>query len=375
MWFLLGVGCGFSGSSGTELDAGPDEPDARVEPVPVIDFLPASEVTLGAVDWNVASDVRLDTTSLMANPPLPEGVSFQEGTQRDGTTKVAILRVKDLVVNSRSTLTVIGSRPLVILSGNRVTIQGTLDVGAHGAVAGPGGSAGGNGPGSGRPSVHGGSYNDSGGGGGSFGTAGAAGGAAGSTSSEAGIVYTIDDKLVGGASGGTAGACANPPGAGGGALLVYARSKISIEGAITAGGGGGAGGLENSCETGVGAGAGGGSGGTIWLQAPALEGNGSLTANGGGGGGGAWQTAGSAGNGAFGEDGKPSIDTLAKGGLRAGGETSDGGNGATQTIPAPVVPAIPSGNGGGGGGGLGRIVYRAPASGELKSSPTATAAP
>ena len=373
MWFLLGVGCGFSGSSGTELDAGPDEPDARVEPVPVIDFLPVAEERFGEVDWNVITDVQLDTTNLRANPALPAGLIFEEGTQRDGTTKVAILRVKDLTVNSQVMLTVSGSRPLVILSGNQVTIQGILDVGARGAVAGPGGSAAGNGPGSGRPSVHGGEYDDSGSGGGSFGTAGAAGGSAGTTSSAAGIVYAIDDKLVGGSSGGIAGVCTNPPGAGGGALLVYARSKISIEGVITAGGGGGAGGRENGCATGASGGAGGGSGGAIWLQTPALEGNGSLTANGGGGGGGSWS---GGGNGSAGQDGKPITTNAALGGLRAnGGGNTNGGDGATQTTAPSPIGAIAAGNGGGGGGGLGRIVYRAPNLGALKSSPTALPVP
>jgi hypothetical protein len=201
-----------------------------------------------------------------------------------------------------------------------------------------------------------------------------AGGRAGATASAAGTVYTIANKLVGGASGGTAGACVNPPGAGGGALLLYARHKLELSatGAISAGGGGGGGGLI-TCDTGAGAGAGGGSGGTIWLQSPDIRGDGVVAANGGGGGGGCYINIS---NGGPGQDGIPSVTMIAAGGVKANSvEATTGGNGAIQTTPASMVPNLTVGNGGGGGGGLGRIVYHSSSFGALKSSPTAVAAP
>lgn len=385
MWpLLLVMGCGFAGGSGTPLDDVFDElpPDAAIDaPIDIIvqdniDFLPTGEETFTNADWTIDANTKLDTTALTSTPPLPTGVTFAEGTQIDGT-KAAILRVKNLRIPAEVTLSAAGTRALFILSNNDVIIEGSIDVGARGPVAGPAGSAGGDGPGAGQTSRHDGRfgrYNDSGGGGGSFGTVGGAGGRAGETSSAAGGIYVLVNRLLGGASGGKAGPCSNLPGAGGGALLVYATNKITVKGAISAGGGGGAGGITN-CSIGASAGAGGGSGGSIWLQSKTINGDGVLAANGGGGGGGAYT-----GNGGDGADGKASAlaTDVATGGIKSNTtntEATNGGTGAVQGTPPSAIPNLNSGNGGGGGGGLGRIVYRAPDVGALRSSPTAVKAP
>ena len=107
----------------------------------------------------------------------------------------------------------------------------------------------------------------------------------------------------------------------------------------------------------------------IWIQTPDLGGGGTLAANGGGGGGGSYV---SIANGGPGEDGKPSITDDAQGGAKANtAEASVGGSGAIGGNGPGTIPAIARGNAGGAGGGLGRIVYRAPSLGGLKSSPTA----
>lgn len=371
------------------MDASTDV-DAEVPPIDappimqeMIDFLPPSEETLGDTTWTItASNVAIDTTTLMiSGTVVPIGVTLSEGTQHDGVTKAAILRVNDFRIEPNASVRVIGNRPLFILAKRDITIEGVLDVSADKNVPGPGGSANAMGLGAGRRSVHyagflGSRYDDSGAGGGSFGDLGAAGGrAGGATAGAAGQTYGIGSKLVGGASGGRAGNCTNPPGAGGGAVLLYGDRRIDIKGVITAGGGGGAGGLDNGCAPGAGAGAGGGSGGTIWLQTPDLRGNGTLTANGGGGGGGSYSLGGN-GNGGDGANGTASPTIAAAGGTKANSsEATSGGSGAIQGTPPSSVPGLDAGNGGGGGGGLGRIVFHAPIIDTIKSSPTAVAAP
>lgn len=381
MWFVLTAGCGFSGSPGSAIvdgvDGGMDatQPDAVAQGI--VDFLPmAEERFVESANWTIDMNTELDTSTLAVRPnPLPDGVTLTMGTQDSGG-EVAILRLHDFKINMMRTLTVKGTRPLFILSNHHVTIDGILDVGAKLNVPGPGGFGAGMGPGAGKISIHddgtGTGYDDSGAGGGSFGTAGAPGGSIGAFAGGlAGDPYEIGNQLRGGSSGGLAGVCANQPGAGGGALLLYAKDRIRINrnGIITSGGGGGAGGLGAGCATGASAGAGGGSGGAIWLQTAKLEGDGTVAANGGGGGGGSFSTSG---NGRVGEDGKPSTTMVAAGGgAAAGGESTAGGSGAVKNINPSTISPLLSGNGGGGGGGLGRIVYRAPDADKLDTSPTA----
>ena len=337
----------------------------------MIDFLPEAEETFASTNWNPDANVQIDTTAMTIAPSPPSGVTFQLGSQDNGAP-IAILRANDVTIGAGRIVTVTGDKPLAILAAHDVTIIGVLDVAAHGAVPGPGGALPAMGTGAGGVGVHdngtGSTYDDAGGGGGSFSTAGARGGNAGPFQGGApGLVYVLDG-LLGGSGGGAAGVCGNSAGAGGGALLIYADHKIGIDGSINAGGGGGGGGLM-VCATGSGSGAGGGSGGTIWLQSIELDGTGVLAANGGGGGGGSYININNGGNG---EDGKPSTTSAALGGPKANTtEASVGGNGAIVGAAAPAVAAVSAGNAGGGGGGLGRIVFHAPTSGAITSSPAA----
>lgn len=373
-------GCGFQHGALSTTDGGTIDDgdlDADIDSMAAdavmsgVDFLPTSEETFSSTNWSPAANVTINTTAMTITPNPPAGVTFMVGQQETGSA-VVILRVGDFAVASGRLVTVTGDKPLVILSDHDVTIAGTLDVGARKGERGPGGALPGIGSGAGGISVHdngsGSTYDDSGAGGGSFGSQGAAGGKAGPfEGGPAGNTYPING-LIGGSGGGLAGACSNVPGAGGGALFLYAKHKMRISGAIRAGGGGGGGGT-TTCPTGSGAGAGGGSGGLIWLQTPDLDGTGVLAANGGGGGGGSYV---GVSNGGDGEDGRASATVAAAGGTKANSaEASAGGNGAVQGMPAPAIPSLTAGNGGGGGGGLGRVVYHAPSVGSLSCSPTA----
>jgi hypothetical protein len=376
-WIAIACGaCKFTAPDVAAVDADPgaaDATDAALDAAPEgIDFLPPAEERFAAVSWTVGTATVLDTGAFSITPTPPAGVVLEPGLQDNGG-QIAILRLYDFKVEANRVVWAIGDRPLAILVEHDVTIDGLLDVGGHAATRGAGGAPGGMGMGAGGVSIHddgtGSTYDDSGAGGGSFSTAGARGGKAGPFLGGApGATYPING-LVGGSGGGVAGACTNPPGGGGGALLLYAGHKITVKGAISAGGGGGAGGLAAGCATGAGAGAGGGSGGLIWIQTPDLKGSGVLAANGGGGGGASYV---GIANGGQGQDGLASTTMAAAGGAKANSaEASAGGAGAVRGAAAAAIPDLAIGNAGAGGGGLGRVVYHAPGLDMLKSSPDA----
>ena len=232
---MLCGACGFTGRPIADPDAQIDGaiPDAAIDAgadaaVDTIDFLPSAEESIGTMDWTVGNATMIDTTTLVVTPPAPLGITLVEARQDNGGT-IAILRVKELTISNR--IYAYGEKPIAILA-ERVTISGTLDVGAHLAQRGSGGALGALGTGAGKTSVHdngtGSGYDDSGGGGGSFGTAGGSGGAAGPFAGGAGGPTYAIEGLVGGSGGGAAGACANLAGAGGGAVLIYATVQIRI---------------------------------------------------------------------------------------------------------------------------------------------------
>lgn len=187
-------------------------------------------------------------------------------------------------------------------------------------------------------------------GGAGFGTAGAGGGAAnGNVGASPGTVAGTDTlvPLRGGCVGGFVIGSGSIAGAGGGALQVSSRTKITVTvaGVVDAGGGGGQFFL---------VGGGGGSGGGILLEAAVVAVGGTLAANGGGG----------ACSVAAGEDGRTTPRPGSASGLAAlGGACSDpsqgtGGNGGTKDA-GPRAGGNATGSsttiGGAGGGSVGRI--------------------
>ncbi len=222
----------------------------------------------------------------------------------------------------------------------------------------------------------GGSVMTQGGGGGGFLSSGGNAGATG------GVAYTIATIFRGGSQGGRDPQCVNGGtsmgGNGGGAILLYASTKISILGLISANGMGGIAGRQ--CATGLigEGGGGGGSGGALVLQAPIIDfGNtGRLHATGGGGGGGGPGNTGLAElPGTNGGLGARIGGTGGAGGIYAG----KGGNGGSSTAGAGTgVSGVmyPSGNmgsggRGGGGGAAGYIELRTRSTG----TPTEAAPP
>ena len=260
---------------------------------------------------------------------------------------ITMFRFKSLTL--AGTITLIGSRPIALVSDGAVKVDGIID--ARGrcelSTAGPGGFGGGSaGNQDGRAPVGtmaggSGATSSSGGGGGGHASAGGSGeiAAGGEPFGEPTIM-----TLVGGAGGGAGGGGMNfgRGGGGGGALQIVSNLEITIPGGgINAGGCGGEPGTGNNDS-----GGGGGAGGTILLEAPLVTITGTLAANGGGGGGGGGAIAKPGDDGtldtlpAAGGSGDSNNDELGGPGAATGAEAGSGGDGS---------------NPGGGGGGIGRI--------------------
>lgn len=225
----------------------------------------------------------------------------------------------------------IGENPLVLV-GNEITIDGTLDLSAatSGAERPPAGSNRGDCDEASAPAqgLGGGGF------GGTYGTPGGNGGGL----SNGGTPPTVDPEpqLRGGCRGGS-GDGGGEGGFGGGGLALLARDRIIIRGTVNVSG---AGGLPGS-SFGRGGG-GGGAGGTIILDAPDIDIEGRVFSNGGGGGGGMPMGGGIATAGA-----RPtSPDVPAQGGIGSG---AGGAGGALALAPEIGGTGIVPGHGGGGG--------------------------
>ncbi len=319
------------------------------------DLLFASEVD---VEPTASLHFDTDTGAITADDaelrPAGEGdeagIEFTVQSQPLLGPELGIFSLGSLVLPEDAELTASGSRALVLLVAGDVYVAGTVDVGAHGRDAGPGGGAGGGrrghggDPGGGHEGdVHGtfGGQQSGGGGGGHVAAGGRGGDDDGAHGGAGGPVISDPDgePLVGGGGGGGGGSSSDggPGGGGGGALQITAGGILYVDGVLRSPGAGG----ERAKE----GGGGGGAGGTLFLEARYIQLEGVLAANGGGGGGG--------GNGSHdGERGHDDRD-LAEGGGGAG----DGGPGGADGL----LEGFPGQNGepgGGGGGAIGRVVLR-----------------
>lgn len=358
---------GFDGGDGNDVGGCGWPMISNVDPCP----LGAGE-TERMIDINSGPGMAtINTDSLVVSGI--SGLTLQTATQL-GTpaNQVVVAVAKTWLQRASTTLTITGSRPLIIVA-DMVMINGPINVapaindamcptrGQSGVdVASPAGGGGGGGGGFGLNATN--SAGKRGGNGGNFaGPPSATGGPGGEGGDEsAGAMAEMLRPLRGGCSGGrggSAGVMAVPggtPGLGGGAIQISARTSIRIAAPINApGGGGGPGSLTTPARSGAG---GGGAGGAILLEAPAVDlMGGALCANGGGGGG----TGGSEAT-AKGQTGS-CTNTPAMGGSGTTNDDGLGGSGATGGTAAKVgtdgapVAGNPGHGGGGGGGSVGRI--------------------
>jgi hypothetical protein len=277
-------------------------------------------------------------------------------------------------------LEVRGSRPLVLLALETLSVTAPIDLISRGMTLGPGAHHATCVPGSGTGS----SLGSGAGAGGSFGGMGGNGGMGGSTTNPGGAAGASAPPISalaivrGGCSGGSGGVGQAPGGSGGGAggaIYLIAGTSMVIAGRINASGeGGGPGGGHGT--GGAGGGGGGGSGGLIGFDAPQIEitSDAVLVANGGGGGGGGGN------GGATGSPGAdPNVATGSDpyGAIGGSGGTSGGGSGGMGERRGELAARgsnadLPRAGGGAGGGGAGLIVLfstTAPTVGSPKITP------
>jgi hypothetical protein len=225
------------------------------------------------------------TNSGMLDPNLDSNCTGGIVAQTGGPS-ICVAHYGTIDIASGVTLTIRNTpdptmgRTIAFVADDALTIEGTLDVGAHGLLSGPGGG-----------------FIQSGGVGSTTTGAGGAGGATagapgGSTTADGGGsnggMAATDPALLAALLGGqaaTQATGANPfggGGGGGGITLISCHGQVNVTGMINAGGGGGEGGGQLFNK-----GFGGGAGGYVVLQGMQISVTGEVYANGGGGGAGA----------------------------------------------------------------------------------------
>lgn len=281
-------------------------------------------------------------------------------------------------ISVSATVTVTGSRPLVLLATDTIAVPGVLDVSSRRTPARVGAGANFSGCGAGTAPLN----TTSGAGGGAGGTFSLQG-ARGGDGAPAGVIVNNNGVAPAamlpvtfvrggckGQDGGDSGASQGGlGGASGGAVYLFAGTTIDVQGSIFASG---AGATASALHAG---GGGGGAGGLIGLEAPAINVTGIVAANGANGSGGSGSTSG----GVAGTDGATTAYATQPA-ATSGGATGGGGGGrgaagaAIATIGGAGSTAV-NGTAGGGGGGAAGVIYVKGTLTGTQLSPAPTIAP
>ncbi len=394
--FVERLPCGVSCASDACVDHSPSFVSA------VTNIWTRGTADLGADDFLSATLIVFDgdtgeITARVTGGPLPttrtlraasgtnqlvSGVWYQNNIPNSGHPSglsIALFAMRSLSIPPGVTAAVVGTRPVALVFGTGVNIEGELTASAgsvDGAQAGPGGFVGGSpssrngepisGTCGGIPPTSTNAY-FSGGGGGAFGHFGANGGVGQTLTSGGFGGAPVGDAMMtplrggcGGSSGGgrVGGASGGAGGSGGGALAILARHFVELEatGIISANGSGGGGGSRQSNGDSGGAGGGGGSGGAIFIEAPVVRARltgalGGVFANGGAGGGAGLDLV-------AGSDGSRGRDDVVAASGGASPVAPGGLGGCCGASNAAQGGRAGAGSGGGGGGAIGRITIR-----------------
>ncbi|HEX3762232.1 MAG TPA: hypothetical protein VHW23_26205 [Kofleriaceae bacterium] len=267
----------------------------------------------------------------------------------DPDADACVIASQTIAVPANNTVSVTGTRRLILLADETLTIAGTLDVASHRkGMTGPAADTGPCPTNFTNPTT-------ATQGGGSWGGTLAQPGNSGGSTPDGGIGGIQGSAVLvtafgGGCPGGNgAGNSANTGGGsgghGGGAALLLAGQIAAVSGTVNASGAGGNGGKAR------GGGGGGGTGGMIVVEAPMVRITGKCFANGGGGGQG-----GNAGDGDGGDESN-APDNAADGGkaFTPGGTGGAGGVGTTGCLPGSDGGRGLFGDTGGGGAGGGAV--------------------
>jgi hypothetical protein len=393
---VLLAGCGFqASSSGTPVDSNnPVIIDASADQGGGGDATPP-------IDARVCFGAGLVKVCLMAPPSKPVNYAGASNTidtsNANNCTRLVpqtggpeLCVIAGTTVSVGGTVTVTGTRALVLLAAETLSVTGTLDgsstTNTNPRRTGPGANLGACNP-AGTPDNS--TGGGGGGGGGSLATKGGNGGAGDQNPSgrpndakggTAGNAQGAPAVLRGGCPGGKGGDAdaqhrGGDGGAGGGAIYLIAGLSITVSGDVFASGAGG--GASNNAAGAEQGGGGGGTGGMIGLDAPAIDitATARVVANGGGGGGG----------GGLNTGGTPGGDgTTTNWNTRAAAGTPGAGGSGTSAGGAPGTAINltdningPDGDGGAGGagGGMGIVSYKGAMTAGTQVSPAATAQP
>ncbi len=311
-----------------------------------LSFAPSN---LAGIVFSNANSVKIDgqctfdTDAGSVDCDSDEAIQFHVVTQSDANrTEVGVFVAESLTIGPDAVVTVVGTRPIAIVTRGEILIQGSLQAIPNLQT--------GNGGGFSSPSITAADLSGKGpgGGGAPTGNVGGGGGAycgkGGNTNGGQPYGNAAIFPLMGGSSGAVTGNFAGP---GGGAVQLVSGSSITLAplAKINVGGGGG-----------EWLGGGGGSGGAVLLEAPTVTVQGVIAANGGSGGenslGGAGGYTGTPNATAAPGGTNPSTPSENPGGSGSAGSIIDGSAGQyTNSIVGISMGAY----GGGGGGGAGRI--------------------
>lgn len=365
---LLLVGCSYN-PQGASIDATGDS--IRDAPPVVVDAPPGS-VCVGANAFELCIAPTVTDPKTLSGTLDTDNSSDCIDPSLAGFTTTGLHPLTCIVAGSVITvngLVVVGTKPLALASTTAITINGVLDIAAHGNTEGAGARSQcnqGNSPG-----------NDAGGAGAALQEAGGNGGD-GPNSNPGGVSgqLVVPSVLRGGCDGQDGNGSGGDNGRGGGALFVAAKTNITISSAtINASGSRGEGGGQGSAgvaptpddpEPG-GGGGGGGSGGFIYLHAGIgiSASSAKIVANGGGGGGGGSDQN----SGSSGRDPNPNDPLAAPGGGDGPGSGGNGGPGFPAANRSGQNSTSSTQGGGGGGGGSGFLLANFPLIGAI-TSPT-----
>jgi len=365
VWILvvaLGA-CSFSARPGSAPnDASAADPDGEV--VVELDGPPVADAAM--LDATVQPVCVGSFVQVCVDPPREARTVMTQKIDTTNSTMCAayastpplalcVITGTAITLPAGNTVTVVGNRPLVLLSTSAITIDGTLDAASKRARdrdgTGPGADTGPCPSNSVSPTT---GLQGGGGFGGSFGTGGGNGGNAptgfGGIAGAAPNITTLTGGCPGGSGANNAfGSGRGGGGHSGGAVLLVAPQTITVSSGATinASGRGGDAGRGSFTNQG-GGGGGGGSGGMIAFDGDTVTLAGKCFANGGGGAEGSGHDTGRDG----GESTAP--DTKARGGgSNSGNSGGDGGDGAGNgdgASPGNAGAAGPMGTGTGGGG-------------------------
>jgi hypothetical protein len=373
------AGCSFQHGQAAIGDGRPQDGTVIIDTPP-----PDTQICLGAGVWalclNSAPSAPVDLTGLGTFDTGSDSHCLSATPPMWSSTQPSSCFVVGSSVTLNDTLTVTGSRPLVLVATDTITIgsNGLLDVSSRrGGTSGPGATASVTCNAAVAPDNN---LNTSSGGGGGAGGSfvgvnkggdggrGSTGGNAATGGKAANLVPPPTTLRPGcsGSNGGDGDNRSNDHGLGGatgGAAYLVAGTSITVSGIINASGAGATGGDV------FGGGGGGGSGGMLVFYAPMINASsGKVLANGGAGQGGGDSNTGPA----DGMDVDPTMPlTPANGGPASGGgsDNNPGGHGFAQganQTPGGTTNAQDGGGGGGGGGG-GYILTHKPLTGAIVS--------